>query len=95
VLCLGGWATCPVLLHHRKLSSELVADEGGINLVMGEFLIGRPDKSTPTEHLAYRLMLKMKDMMEDPWLKEFVTDPQVNYQMGLDSHVGICPSILI
>jgi len=86
---------CTVLLHHGKLSSDLVADEGGINLAMGEFLIGRPDKSTPTENLEYRSMLKTKDIVEDPWLKAFVTDPQVNYQMGQESYAGICPSILI
>jgi len=65
-----------------KLSSDVVVDADGINFTMGEFLIGHPDKPTPTEYLAYRLLLKTKDMMEDPWLQEFVADPKGQLRGG-------------
>lgn len=43
----------------------------------------------PTGCLAIELFLKTNDMIKDPELGEFVTDPQVNYWMGLDVHAGI------
>jgi len=45
----------------------------------------------PTGDLAYRLLLKTKDMIKDPELREFATDPQVNYWMGADAQSGIFP----
>lgn len=44
------------------------------------------DPPTPTGDLAYRLLLSTKEMMKDPELATFVTDPQVNYWMGPDKH---------
>ncbi|KAG0132105.1 hypothetical protein HOY82DRAFT_484106 [Tuber indicum] len=82
---LGG--ACTVLLHNgRRLSADLVVGADGINSVLRERLVGRPDKPTPTGDLAYRLLIKTKDMMGDPELRGFVTDPQVNYWMGPDAH---------
>jgi len=87
---------CTVLLHDgRRLSADLVVGADGINSVMREFLLGHPDKPTPTGDLAYRLLLKTKDMISDPELKGFVTDPQVNYWIGPDAHAGIFPSVLV
>ena len=41
-----------------------------------------------TGDLAYRLLLKTADMMRDPELSGFVTNPQVNYWLGPDCHAG-------
>ena len=38
-----------------------------------------------------RLLLKTKDVIKDPELGEFATDPQVNYWMGSDAHTNIFP----
>jgi len=38
---------------------------------------------------------KGENMILEPQLRKFVTDAQVNYQMGPDSQVGICPFLLI
>jgi len=67
---------------------------GGINSAMRGCLVGHPDKPTPTGDLAYRLLLKTKDMIKDPELREFVTNPQVNYWMEPDAHAGIFPFLL-
>ena len=73
-----------VFLHDgRRLSAELVEGADGIISAMRGCLVGHPDKPTPTGDLAYnRLLLKMKEMIKGPELRQFVTDPQVNYWMG-------------
>ena len=83
---------CTVFLHDgRRFSADLVVGADGINSAMRECLVGHPDKPTPTGDLAYRLLLKTKDMIKDPELREFVTNPQVNYWLGPDAHAGIFP----
>ncbi|PUU76317.1 hypothetical protein B9Z19DRAFT_1115959 [Tuber borchii] len=81
---------CTVLLHdRRRLSADLVVGADGnygINSAMRGCLAGHLDKPTPTGNLAYRLMLKTKDMIKDPESREFVTDPKVNYWMRPDVH---------
>lgn len=78
-----------VVLHDgRRLSADLVVAADGINSRMRECLVGKPDPPTPTGDLAYRLLLKTTDMMRDPELRGFVTDPQVNYWLGPDCHAG-------
>jgi salicylate hydroxylase len=42
-----------------------------------------------TGDLAYRLLLSTKDMLKDPELASFVTDPQVNYWLGPNAHAGM------
>lgn len=78
-----------VVLHDGKEhSADLVVAADGIFSKMRECFIGRKEPPTPTGDLAYRLLLKTKDMMEDPELRGFVTDPQVNYWLGPDCHAG-------
>ena len=71
---VGG--VCTVLLHDRsKLSADLVVGADEINSVMRECLVGYQDKPTPTGDLAYWLLLNTKDIITNPELREFVTDP--------------------
>lgn len=78
-----------VVLHDgREFSADLVVGADGIFSRTRECFLGRKDPPTPTGDLAYRLLLKTKDMMEDPELRGFVTDPQVNYWLGPDCHAG-------
>lgn len=84
-----GDETSTVVLHDgREMTADLVIGADGIASRMRECLVGHKDPPTPTGDLAYRLLLKTKDMMEDPELRNFVTDPQVNYWMGPDCHAG-------
>ena len=88
----AGSGVCTVFLHDgRRFSADLVVGADGINSALRECLVGHPDKPTPTGDLAYRVLLKTKDTIKDPELKEFVTNPQVNYWLGLDAHAGIFP----
>lgn len=78
-----------VVLHDgREYSADLVVAADGIFSRLRECFIGNKEPPTPTGDLAYRLLLKTKDMMEDPELSGFVTDPQVNYWLGPDCHAG-------
>ena len=52
---------------------------GEINSATTESLVGRPDRPALTGDPAYRLLLKINDMISDLKLKQFVTDPKVNY----------------
>ena len=65
------------------------ADE--INSAMRECLVGHPDKPRLTGDLAYWLLLNTKDTITDSELREFVTDPQLNYLVGPNAHATIFP----
>ena len=41
------------------------------------------------------LLLQAKGMISDPELREFMTDPQANYWMGLNAHAGIFSFLLL
>lgn len=61
-----GYGVYTVLLHDgRRLSADLVVGADEIDSTMGGCLVGHPDKPTPTDHLAYRFLLKTKDMIRD------------------------------
>jgi salicylate hydroxylase len=53
-----------------------------------EIMLGREDAPVLTGDMAYRILLDTKDLLEDPELRGFVEDPQVNYWMGPDKHAG-------
>lgn len=75
-----------VLSGGEEFVTDLVVGADGINSKLREILMGKPDPPTPTGDLAYRLLLNTADMLEDPELATFVTQPQVNYWMGPDAH---------
>ena len=85
---------CTVFLHNRRLSTDLVVGANRINSAMKEWyrrLGARISLPTPTGNLAMRLLLKTKDIITNPELMEFVTDPQLDYLVGPDAHAGIFP----
>lgn len=77
-----------VLEGGREVKADLVVGADGINTKLREVMLGREDPPTPTGDLAYRLLLSTKEMLKDPELASFVTDPQVNYWLGPDAHAG-------
>ena len=77
-----------VLEGGREVEADLVVGADGINTKLREVMLGREDPPTPTGDLAYRLLLSTKEMLRDPELASFVTDPQVNYWLGPDAHAG-------
>ena len=86
---------CTVILHDgRRFSADLVVGADGINSVMRECLVGHPGKPTPTEGFGVQVVAQTKDMISDPELRGFVTDPEVNYWIGPDAHAGIFPLVL-
>lgn len=70
--------------------ADLVIGADGINSRLREVLLGREDPPLLTGDLAYRLLLSTKEMMKDPELATFITEPQVNYWLGPDAHAGMC-----
>jgi salicylate hydroxylase len=72
---------------------DLVIGADGINSHLREIMLGDEDPPILTGDLAYRLLLSTKDMLKDPELASFVTDPQVNYWLGPDAHAGKLLSI--
>lgn len=88
----GGGRTLAVavLADGRRHRADLVVGADGINSRCREILLGRPDPPLLTGDLAYRLLLNTDAMMQDPELRSFVQDPQVNYWMGPDAHAGTC-----
>jgi salicylate hydroxylase len=72
----------------REWSADLVVGADGVFGTLVEKLLGRPEPPIKTGDLAYRLLLSTEEMLKDPELAGFVTDPQVNYWLGPDAHAG-------
>ncbi|KAL2812190.1 hypothetical protein BJX63DRAFT_421927 [Aspergillus granulosus] len=70
----------------REFEGDLVIGADGVFGKLTEVLLKRPDPPVQTGDLAYRLLLSTEEMLKDPELCEFVTDPQVNYWLGPDKH---------
>ena len=75
-----------VLESGEEVVTDLIVGADGINSNLREILVGHADPPTPTGDLAYRLLLSTAEMLKDPELAPFVTQPQVNYWMGPDAH---------
>jgi salicylate hydroxylase len=85
----GGESATVSLENGESLTVDLVVGADGINSRLREIMLGREDPPILTGDLAYRLLLSTKDMLKDPDLASFVTDPQVNYWLGPDAHAGM------
>ena len=85
----GETATC-ILQNGEEHVADLIIGADGINSLLREIMLGRPDPPTLTGDLAYRVLLKTEDMIKDPELRDFVERPQVNYWLGPDAHAGEC-----
>ena len=77
-----------VLENGEQHVADLIIGADGINSHLREIMVGHSDPPTLTGDLAYRLLLSTKEMLKDPELAPFVTDPQVNYWLGPDAHAG-------
>ncbi|KAJ4382603.1 hypothetical protein N0V86_001825 [Didymella sp. IMI 355093] len=75
-----------VCANGERHTADLVVGADGINSKCREILLGHDDPPLLTGDLAYRLLLDTEQMMQDPELKSFVEDPQVNYWIGPDAH---------
>nr|OQO28035.1 hypothetical protein B0A51_02836 [Rachicladosporium sp. CCFEE 5018] len=75
-----------ILDNGEEHNADLVVGADGINSRLREIMLGHPDPPQLTGDLAYRLLLSTKEMLKDPELASFVTDPQVNYWLGPDAH---------
>jgi salicylate hydroxylase len=71
-----------------RYAADLVVGADGVHSRCRELLLGREDLPLLTGDLAYRLLLDTAPMLEDPELKCFIDDPQVNYWIGPDAHAG-------
>ncbi|RAL03268.1 FAD dependent oxidoreductase [Aspergillus ibericus CBS 121593] len=81
----GGLATA-VASDGREWTGDLVVSADGVFGKLTEVMLGREDPPVKTGDLAYRVLLSTEEMLKDPELREFVTDPQVNYWLGPDKH---------
>ncbi|KAF7155380.1 hypothetical protein CNMCM5623_007451 [Aspergillus felis] len=70
----------------REWTGDLVIGADGVFGTLVEKLLGHPEPPIKTGDLAYRLLLSTEEMLKDPELAGFVTDPQVNYWLGPDAH---------
>ncbi|PYH92431.1 FAD dependent oxidoreductase, partial [Aspergillus ellipticus CBS 707.79] len=70
----------------REWTGDLVVSADGVFGKLTEVMLGRPDPPVKTGDLAYRVLLSTEEMLKDPELRPFVTDPQVNYWLGPDKH---------
>ncbi|GFF38056.1 3-hydroxybenzoate 6-hydroxylase [Aspergillus udagawae] len=79
----------------REWTGDLVIGADGVFGTLVEKLLGHPEPPIKTGDLAYRLLLSTEEMLKDPELAGFVTDPQVNYWLGPDAHAGeFCRSMI-
>ncbi|RFU26382.1 hypothetical protein B7463_g9956, partial [Scytalidium lignicola] len=81
-----GESAIVVLQNGEEHVADLVVGADGINSRLREVLLGKEDPPQLTGDLAYRLLLSTKEMLKDPELATFVTEPQVNYWLGPDAH---------
>ncbi|XRM36620.1 hypothetical protein ABZX51_000114 [Aspergillus tubingensis] len=81
----GAMATA-VASDGRSWRGDLVVSADGVFGKLTEVMLKRPDPPIKTGDLAYRLLLSTEEMLKDPELRGFVTDPQVNYWLGPDKH---------
>lgn len=83
-----GEFTTVTLENGDRYETDLLIGADGINSRLREIMVGHVDPPVLTGDLAYRLLLSTKEMLKDPELAEFVTNPQVNYWLGPDAHAG-------
>lgn len=72
----------------EQVKADLLVGSDGVFSKLVEVLLGRPEPPLKTGDLAYRLLLSTEEMLKDPELAEYATDPQVNYWLGPDAHAG-------
>lgn len=70
----------------QKVQGDLVLGADGLWSRTTSFLLQQQLTPTPTGDLAYRIILNLEDI-EDPELRDLVSNPSVNFWIGPESHV--------
>jgi len=66
--------------------ADLIVGADGLWSRCREFLLGQKDPPLPTGDLAYRIVLTL-DQIQDPKLREMVSNPAVHFWIGPGAHV--------
>ena len=67
--------------------ADLIVGADGLKSICREALLQRPDPPKLTGDLAYRIVIKAKDMLALPELRFLTERPAINYWMGPNGHV--------
>ena len=71
----------------ETIKTSLLVGADGIWSKTREALLGHPDPPLPTGDLAYRIVLPLSTLTNDPTLHAFVSQPQCHFWIGPQSHV--------
>lgn len=71
---------------NQKYTADLVVGADGIHSKLRDGFVGYPDPPSKTGDLAYRILIKSEDVLQDADLKDFILNPQVNYWIGPKCH---------
>ena len=67
--------------------ADLVIGADGIKSVTREYVVGGPDKPTPTGDAAYRAIVPTDLLLRDPDLRPLVETPEMVGWMGPGGHI--------
>ncbi|KAJ3497540.1 hypothetical protein NLG97_g1823 [Lecanicillium saksenae] len=71
----------------ERVQGDVVLAADGLWSRTRDFLFPEQQaKPAPTGDLAYRIILKLEDLQDDPELAAWVANPTVNFWIGADSH---------
>jgi len=70
----------------KTFTGDLIVAADGLWSVCREQYLGRKDDPFPTGDLAYRIVLSIKDVEDDPELKSWIENPQVHFWIGPGAH---------
>lgn len=70
-----------------EFRADVVLGADGLKSVCRQALLGRSDPPHFTGDLAYRIIIKARDIKTHPGLRELVEKPVINYWMGPNAHV--------
>ena len=67
--------------------ADLVIGADGVKSLTREYVVGGPDKPTPTGDAAYRAIIPADLLLKDPDLRPLVETPQMVGWMGPGRHI--------
>ncbi|CUM64857.1 uncharacterized protein PRCAT00002472001 [Priceomyces carsonii] len=75
------------LQNGKEIRGDLIVGADGYRSKCMELFRGSEDKPQFSGDMAYRILLDIDDVKDDPILKTIVTDNNIHYWMGPDSHI--------
>lgn len=69
------------------VSADVVIGADGVKSLTREYVVGGPDKPTPTGDAAYRAIIPTDLLLKDPDLRPLVETPEMVGWMGPGSHI--------